>query len=128
MDPRVLQDILTSQWAACELGGASYLMETYHCPPPENPYLEIDPIPWQTSPLSEGPRPVPWSCTASSIATSVETQTISTVGPSASMATDQAPEGLHNAPPPQLSLQITGVPLMKCRKVVLREMRRDPGF
>ena len=90
---------MIGQWAARELGGASYLMETYHHPTPENPYLEIDPILWQTSPLSEGPRPVPQSCTTSSIATSVETRTASTVGPSASMATDQAPEGLHNAPP-----------------------------
>ena len=50
VDPQVLQDILTGQWAARELGGASYMTETYHHPPPKNPYLEIDPIPWQTPP------------------------------------------------------------------------------
>ena len=126
MDPRVLEDILTSQWAAHELEGTSYLTETYQHHPPKNPYLEIDPIPWQTSSLSERPQPVPQSCTMSSIATTVETLTASTVGPSASMATEQAPEDLHNAP--RLCLQITEVPLKEDRKVVLGEMRQDPKF
>ena len=55
VDPQVLQHILTGQWAARELGGTSYLMETYHHHLPKNLYLEIDSIPWQTSPLSERP-------------------------------------------------------------------------
>ena len=51
---------------------------------------------------------MPQSCTPSSIATSVEAQTVSTVGPSASMATNQAPESRHNAPP--LSSNHRGLP------------------